>query len=161
MSKFLGIRVTSALTGHHRALGILVAHRAGGAFVVVVRHRSQAVQRDLSVREWATARMVFGLVLGYLEGRRSTEALTAALCVSFILADGFTKTVGAYLLSAGIQEEWMPATAGAIFLTPTLLFVWMLTQVAPATEADVAARGERTPMTSQDRRELFWRYAPD
>lgn len=160
VSKFLGIRVTSALTGHHRALGILVLIGLAELSLLLFATVPKPYSAICLFANGLPLGMVFGLVLGYLEGRRSTEALTAALCVSFILADGFTKTVGAYLLSAGIQEEWMPATAGVIFLTPTLLFVWMLTQVAPATEADVAARGERTPMTSQDRRELFWRYAP-
>jgi Family of unknown function (DUF5690) len=36
--------------------------------------------------------MVFGLILGFLEGRRHTEALTAGLCASFILADGTSKS---------------------------------------------------------------------
>ena len=34
--------------------------------------------------------MVFGLVLGFLEGRHATEALAAGLCASFILTDGMT-----------------------------------------------------------------------
>jgi hypothetical protein len=42
--------------------------------------------------------MVYGIVQSYLEGRKMTEALIAGLCISFILADGFTKTVGSYLL---------------------------------------------------------------
>ena len=36
--------------------------------------------------------LVFGLVLGFLEGRRMTEAFVAGLCASFILADGITTT---------------------------------------------------------------------
>ena len=32
--------------------------------------------------------MVFGLVLGFLEGRRLSEAFIAGLCCSFIVADG-------------------------------------------------------------------------
>ena len=38
--------------------------------------------------------MVFGLVLGFLEGRQTTELLAAGLCASFILADGIMKSVG-------------------------------------------------------------------
>ena len=45
--------------------------------------------------------LVFGLVLGFLEGRRHTEALAAGLCSSFIVADGVTKSAGASLLQAG------------------------------------------------------------
>ncbi len=76
--------------------------------------------------------MVFGLVIGFLEGRRMTEALTAGLCASFILADGATKSVGTWLLDRGIGEGWMPGVAGLIFFPPLLLFVWMLSKIPAA-----------------------------
>ena len=38
--------------------------------------------------------MVFGLVVSYLEGRRQTEALAAALTASFIVSSGVVKSVG-------------------------------------------------------------------
>ncbi len=103
--------------------------------------------------------MVFGLVLGFLEGRRATEALTAGLCASFILADGVTKSVGSSLLSAGVSEFWMPFAAGGVFALPLLIFAWMLAQIPPPTEADVQRRSERAPMTREDRRRLFMKYA--
>lgn len=104
--------------------------------------------------------MVFGLVLGWLEGRRVTEVLTAGLCASFILADGVTKSVGAYLLAAGVSPFWMPFAAGLVFALPLLVFVAMLTQIPPPTAADIAHRNERAPMTGAERRALFWKYAP-
>jgi hypothetical protein len=104
--------------------------------------------------------MVFGLVQGYLEGRRSAEALIAGLCASFILADGVTKSVGAYLLEGGVSESWMPFTAGLVFALPLLLFVWMLSQVPKPSEADVAMRAERVPMDKAARRAFFAKYRP-
>ncbi len=104
--------------------------------------------------------MVYGLVLGFLEGRRMTEAFVAGLCTSFILADGFTKSVGAYLLKAGVPEIWMPSLAGAIFLLPLVGFVWMLKQIPPPDAADVAERTERAPMDQAARRAMFRRNAP-
>src|SRR3954468_3841600 len=70
--------------------------------------------------------VVFGLVMGFLEGRQRTEALVASLCASFIVADGVMKSAGGYLLKLGVGELWMPAAAGLIFLPPLLLFAWML-----------------------------------
>ena len=84
--------------------------------------------------------MVFGLVLCFLEGRRVTEALNAGLCASFILADGVTKSVGAYLLQAGVTQFWMPFAAGLFFIPALLLCVWMLTQIPPPGPSDVAQR---------------------
>ena len=74
--------------------------------------------------------MVFGVVVGFLEGRRPAEALAAGLCASFV-ADGVTKTVGAELLRAGAAEAWMPAVAGALFLAPLLASVAVLARVPP------------------------------
>ena len=90
--------------------------------------------------------MVFGLVLGFLEGRRNTEALTAGLCASFILADGVTKSVGAWLLNQGVSERWMPGVAGLLFLPPLLVFVWMLTRIPRSqcrTTSPTGASGSR------------------
>src|SRR6185295_12896298 len=102
--------------------------------------------------------MVFGLVLGFLEGRRHTEALTAGLCASFILADGVTKTVGRWLLETGVAEAWMPFGSGLLFLPPFLFFVWMLSRIPAPSAEDVAARSERAPMSSEERWPFFARY---
>jgi len=85
--------------------------------------------------------------------------LTAGLCASFIIADGVTKSVGAGLLAAGVPEVWMPFLAGLLFVTPLLLFAWMLSRVPPPNAADVVARSERAPLNSAERWRLFRRYA--
>lgn len=102
--------------------------------------------------------MVFGLVLGFLEGRRLTEALTAGLCASFILADGVTKSVGRWLLAIEVPETWMPAAAGGIFLLPALLFTWMLTKIPPPNADDIAARAVRVPMNREERWTFLRKY---
>ena len=65
--------------------------------------------------------MVYGLVLGFLEGRRLTELFVAGQCASFILADGVTKSVGSLLLQAGVPEPWMPFLAGIAFAMPLVV----------------------------------------
>jgi hypothetical protein len=111
--------------------------------------------------------MVFGLVLGFLEGRRMTEALTAGLCTSFILAGGFSKTVGQYLLEflqtqaqlqPSVAERWMPFLAGALFIVPICISVWMLTQIPAPDLSDTEQRSQREPMTSADRRHMLSKY---
>jgi hypothetical protein len=102
--------------------------------------------------------MVFGLVLGFLEGRRHTEALAAGLCASFILADGVTKSAGAYFLKAGVSESWMPFSVGLLFVPPLLVFVWMLAQIPGPSLRDIAARSERTAMSGAERWGFFRRY---
>ena len=63
--------------------------------------------------------MVWGLVFGFLEGRRTTELMGAVLATSFIFASGLAKTVGkSMLLYAGVSETWMPFVGGRRFHRP-------------------------------------------
>jgi hypothetical protein len=103
--------------------------------------------------------MVFGMVLGFLEGRRHTEALAAGLCTSFIVADGVTKSAGAFVLDAGVTQYWMPFVTGLLFTPPLLLFAWMLAHIPRPSAGDVAARSERAPLSPSERRQFFQRYA--
>jgi hypothetical protein len=159
-SKFIGIRVIAEMPPHRRAMGILVligfAELALVAFGLVPRplHVVCLFLNGLPLG------MVFGLVLGYLEGRRHTEALTAGLCASFILADGVTKGVGTWVLDQGFTERWMPALVGLLFVPPLLAFVWMLARIPPPDPDDVAHRTYRQPMTRAERRDLVSRYWP-
>jgi hypothetical protein len=104
--------------------------------------------------------MVFGLILGFLEGRKNTEALIAGLCASFIVSDGVSKSVGQMLLDRGVTENWMPFFAGVLFLIPTLLFITMLSYVPAPSTTDVANRSARVPMRAQARWDFFMKYAP-
>jgi hypothetical protein len=103
--------------------------------------------------------MVFGLVLGFLEGRRVTEALSAGLCASFILAGGVSKSVGQLILDMGFSERWMPFLSGTVFLFPLFVFVAMLKCIPEPSDEDRASRSERVPMTRADRLSFFRRYA--
>jgi hypothetical protein len=104
--------------------------------------------------------IVFGLILSFLEGRRNSEALIAGLCASFIVSDGFTKSVGSALLLAGLNEKWMPFFAGVIFIIPTLLFTMMLSQIPPPDPEDTKQRCARLPMFGKDRWDFFMKFAP-
>jgi len=104
--------------------------------------------------------IVFGLVLGFLEGRRHSEALIAGLCASFIVSDGVSKSIGKFLLDQQVTENWMPFFAGLLFLIPTLLFASMLQRIQPPSQTDIALRSARTPMTAPARWDFFLKYGP-
>jgi hypothetical protein len=158
-SKFLGIKVVSEVSPARRA-GLILALVGSAELALLLFAVTPAPWNVV----WLFANglplgMIFGLVLGVLEGRRQSEALAAGLCASFVVADGVAKSAGAYLLVEGVPEAWMPAAAGALFAPPLLLFVVMLARVPPPAAPDVAARSERAPMTAADRRAFFRRYA--
>lgn len=159
VSKFIGIRVIAEMPPQRRAISILMLILVAEAALVLFGVLPRPWNAVCLFLNGLPLGMVFGLVLGYLEGRRMTEALTAGLCASFILADGATKSVGAWLLQRGVVEDWMPALAGALFLLPLGICVVMLSRVPPPTRPDVSARSERAPMTGAERRYLVSRYA--
>jgi hypothetical protein len=159
LSKFIGIKVIAEMPPQRRA----------GAILLLIAIAELALLLfGLLPRPWNAIAlffnglplgMVFGLVLGFLEGRRLTEALTAGLCASFILADGVTKSVGTWLLNLGVTEDWMPCVAGLVFLAPLAVGVVMLAMIPPPTVADVAARSERPALTREDRKHFLSSYA--
>ncbi len=167
ISKLIGVRVISQMRAAHRAVGILVLIGiAQGALLLFSILPTPWHVLAIGLNGLPLG-MVFGLVLGFLEGRRMTEALTAGLCTSFILAGGFSKTVGQYLLEflvnqaqlqPAVAERWMPFLAGALFIVPICVSVWMLTQIPAPSHADVQQRSPRVPMTGEDRRRMVSKY---
>jgi len=145
-SKLIGIRVIAEMPARRRIgtlLGLIAVAEAAWIFFAILPPSFGAPCLFLNGLPLG---MVFGLVLGFLEGRRLSEAFIAALCCSFIVADGISKTVGLQLLAAGVPERWMPAAAGAVFAIPLVFFARMLGQVAPPSDDDVEARAAREPL---------------
>ncbi len=159
VSKIIGVKIVSEMTARYRAASI-VALILFAEFALILFGLVPAPYNILCLfLNGLPLGIIFGLVLGFLEGRQRTEALAACLCTSFILADGVTKSVGKALLEAGVNEFWMPAVAGALFLLPQFGFIWMLAQIPQPSAADVAARSERVPLNAIERRAFFNRYA--
>jgi hypothetical protein len=102
--------------------------------------------------------MVWGLVFGFLEGRKVTELMGAILATSFIFASGLAKTVGKTLILYGVSESWMPFIAGAIFVGPLLLSTWLLNQTPPPTPEDITQRTIRLPMGRQQRKDFLRKF---
>lgn len=158
LSKFIGIRVIAEMKPERRALLILLLVGLAQVALVLFGIVPPPYSIVCLFLNGLPLGMVFGLVIGFLEGRRMTEAFVSGLCASFILADGVTKSVGALLLKYGTPERWMPAAAGFIFLLPLAGFVWMLVQIPAPSAADIAARSQRPPMSKADRRGVLLRY---
>ena len=72
--------------------------------------------------------MIWGLVFGYMEGRRVSEVLGAILCASFILSSGVVKSVGAWLMSGVARAPVLDARRrrGAVFFPLLFVSVWVL-----------------------------------
>lgn len=159
LSKVIGVKLVSEMDRAWRAAAIValiaIAHAALLAFAVIPPPYNIVAL----LLNGLPLGMVFGLVLTCLEGRRTSEALVAGLCGSFIVASGVVKSVGKLLLNAGVAEFWMPFTTGCLFVPPLLLGVWLLWHVPPPTANDVSLRSHRQAMDSSARRAFCGRNA--
>jgi hypothetical protein len=105
--------------------------------------------------------MIWGLVVWYLEGRRSSEILLAGLSASFIVSSGIVKDAGRSLMADfGVSEWWMPAVTGLCFLPPFLGSVWLLNHTPGPREEDVRARVGREPMYAASRVSFVKSFLP-
>jgi hypothetical protein len=159
LSKYLGIKICSEATRQHRAgllMGLIVIAEAALALFAVLPPNLKVLAIFFNGLPLG---MVWGLVVWYLEGRRTSELLLAGLSCSFIVSSGMVKDVGRFLMSAGgVSESWMPFVTGAIFLPLFLGSVWLLNQLPLPSAADVAARVEREPMDGAQRVAFLRRF---
>jgi hypothetical protein len=96
-----------------------------------------------------------------MEGRRVSEVLASMMCASFILSSGVVKSVGVWLIQTWhVDQFWMPAATGALFMPLLLGSVWVLSQLPPPDARDEAERTRRLPMTGIERREFLKAYGP-
>jgi hypothetical protein len=158
LSKFIGIKVISEMTAKGRARTFLALIAVAHGMLWLFALAPPPLDAACLFLNGLALGMVFGLVLGFVEGRCLTELFVAGLCASFIVADGVTKSVGSLLLERGVTERWMPFTAGLLFLPPLVVFVWMLKQIPPPSPEDENARAHRQPITAGERRTLLRRH---
>ena len=105
--------------------------------------------------------MIWGLVFGFLEGRRLSELLGAMLCASFIVSSGVVKSVGESVMLRGwANEYWMPAVTGLLFVPLLLFCVVGLAVMPPPNAEDERLRVARAPMDAPARRAMFAAFAP-
>ncbi len=161
VSKFLGIKIVSEMSGSRRALSILVLIGLSAVALLGFALVPPPYNIIFLFFNGLPLGMVWGLVFSFLEGRKVTEILGAGLSVSFIFSSGFVKTVGAWImLHWNISEFWMPVVTGMLFAAPLVLFVWMLHQMPPPSRQDEQLRTKRQPMHQQQRRAFLRLFLP-
>ncbi len=152
LSKFFGIKFIAELKNKNRTLIILkfigIAWMALLAFAIVPPPYNIIF---LLINGFPLG-IIYGLVFSYLEGRKTTEFLGAALASSFIFASGFTQSVGKFIMVKwSIDQWWMPWLTGLVFFLPLLFFTWLLDKTPKPDEDDVQLRTERRSMNKKER----------
>lgn len=152
LSKLIGVRVVAELGRDGRARLILGLIAAAWASLVLFALIPAPWNVACLFLNGLPLGMIWGLVFSYLEGRRTTELLSAMLCANFILSSGVVKSIAVLLLGVGIAEHWMPALVGLLFAPVLLVSLRMLERMPPPSDLDVAERTERVSMMKADRR---------
>lgn len=161
LSKFIGIKIISELKANSRSKGILIMVSVAGFSWFLFGLIPAPYNIVLLFFNGFPLGLIWGMVFGYLEGRRFTEVLGAGLSVSFIFSAGFAKTVGAYIMRDwGTTEQWMPFVTASVFFLPLLLFLWLLDKLPPPTSLDESLRTKRQSMSGADRRKFIVTFAP-
>jgi hypothetical protein len=155
-SKFAGIRIISELKRESRVPGILTASSIAGLSWLFFAIIPPPYNIIFLFCNGFPLGLVWGMVFVYLEGRKTTDLLGAALSVSFIFSSGLCKTIGGYIIRDWhVPEKWMPFTTALLFVGPLLLFLWLLDQIPPPSLSDEKERSKRRPMTSSERTEFL------
>src|SRR5690606_17844875 len=140
LSKFLGIQWISEITRRRRlaflVISIVIAEVSLLAFAVLPK----TLKVFAIFANGLPLGMIWGLLVRYLEGRRSSELLLAALSCSFIVAGGAVKDVARFLMNLGVSEYWMPVLTGALFLVPFSVAARLLDGLPDPSAEDARSR---------------------
>ena len=155
LSKFYGIRFIAGMRPEKRAGYIIGLILGGWAALLLFGIVPAPYNIVFMFINGIPLGMVWGLVFGFVEGRRTTELMGAVLATSFVFASGIAKTVGKMLVLHGVSETWMPFLAGGVFIIPLLVSTWLLNQTPPPNAEDVAQRTIRLPMDREQRKNFL------
>lgn len=161
LSKFIGVKVVSEMAASRR--GIAIVGLVAFSWVALLLFAVLPTQWKVLALflNGLPLGMIWGLVFGYLEGRRTSDVLAAILCASFIVSSGVVKSVGLWLMTAlHVGEFWMPAATGLVFFPVLLVAVTGLAQMPPPSAEEEAERMARTPMPAAARRAFLREYGP-
>jgi hypothetical protein len=161
LSKVAGIKLVSEMPPQRRAAAILMLIAAAEVCLVLFALIPAPWNIGCLFFNGLMLGMIWGLVFGFLEGRRTSEVLGAMLCASFIVSSGAVKSVGASVMLQGwANEYWMPALTGLIFAPLLIVCVGGLAILPPPNAEDERLRVARAPMDGAARRAMFMAFAP-
>ncbi|MES2003484.1 MAG: DUF5690 family protein [Bacteroidota bacterium] len=160
MSKFYGIRFIAELKKMGRGKIILVLVGISWASLLLFAWVPAPWNILFLFVNGFPLGMIWGIIFSYVEGRRATDFIGAALAVSFIFSSGFVKSVAKWLmLDFHIKDLWIPFATGMVFMLPLLLFIFLLERIPAPSDTDVQSRITRLPMNKPERKQFFKQFS--
>ncbi len=160
VSKGLGIKYVSEMLPANRSRNLLIMSVLSLIFYLFFALTPAPFNLVFIFMASLPLGMVYGTILGFLEGRKTTDLLVAVLTASFILGSGFAKSIGKWVMSGlGVSQFLMPFVACAIMIVPFGFCTWLMGQIPPPTDADKENRTERKPMQKADRQAFIKEFS--
>jgi hypothetical protein len=153
VSKGIGVKIVSEMKPENRAKGLLLF--TGLSLICMLFFGITPAPYNLIFVFFGSLPLglFYGVILGFLEGRKNTDLLVAALTASFIVGSGFAKSIGKWILGRFDTSEFlMPFIADSLMYIPLGLSVWFLAQVPAPSNSDKIDRVERKPMSKAERK---------
>lgn len=152
ISKLVGVKIIAEMAPERRAAAIVVLIGASWLALVLFAVLPAPWNVAALFLNGLPLGLIWGLVFGFMEGRRTSEVLGAILCASFILSSGVVKSVGKTLMDGfDVTAFWMPAATGVVFMPLLAISVLALAALPPPSPADEAERVARRPMMARER----------
>jgi hypothetical protein len=153
VSKYLGIKYVSELKPQQRTKALIFLMAFAMLMLFLFGLTNYPYNFIFMFFNGLPLGMIWGVVFGYLEGRRNTELFGAVMASSFIISSGLVKGVGKFILDTdAVTENWMPFIAALSFTPLLILGIFLLNKLSPPVEEDRLARTERVPMNATDRK---------
>jgi MFS family permease len=153
VSKYLGIKYVSELKPQQRTKALIFLMAFAMLMLFLFGLTNYPYNFIFMFFNGLPLGMIWGVVFGYLEGRRNTELFGAVMASSFIISSGLVKGVGKFILDTdAVTENWMPFIAALSFTPLLILGIFLLNKLSPPAEEDRLARTERVPMNATDRK---------
>lgn len=159
ISKYVGIKVCSEVTRNRRFTFLVVAIVSAEMALFLFAVLPAPAKIVAIFLNGLPLGFIWGFVVSYLEGRRTSEVQLAGLSCSFIVASGVVKDIGRWLMGLGVTEYWMPFVTGLLFFPPLFAAAYLLDMLPDPDDNDVRERVLRQPMTSQERWQFLARFA--
>ncbi len=159
ISKFLGTKICAEVERRQRLRFILGAITLAEFALFLFAVLPEPLKIGAIFLNGLPLGMVWGFVVSYLEGRRTSELQLAGLSCSYIIASGVVKDLGRWQLSLGIPEYWMPFTMGLMFFPILFVSANMLNLMPDPNPGDIEERVERKPMKGPERLAFVMRFA--
>jgi MFS family permease len=153
VSKYLGIKYVSELKPQQRTKALIFLMAFAMLMLFLFGLTNYPYNFIFMFFNGLPLGMIWGVVFGYLEGRKNTELFGAVMASSFIISSGLVKGVGKFILDTdAVTENWMPFIAALSFTPLLILGIFLLNKLSPPGEEDRLARTERVPMNATDRK---------